>query len=50
VQYQPLHATHADLLRRAGDHVGADRAYGRAISLSTNNVERAELERRRHTL
>jgi RNA polymerase sigma-70 factor (ECF subfamily) len=50
VQYQPLHATHADLLRRSGDKVGADRAYERAISLSTNSVERAELERRRHNL
>jgi RNA polymerase sigma-70 factor (ECF subfamily) len=47
VQYQPLHA---DLLRRSGDKVGADRAYERAISLSTNSVERAELERRRHNL
>jgi RNA polymerase sigma-70 factor (ECF subfamily) len=35
VGYQPLHATHADLLRRAGDKVGAERAYERAISRRT---------------
>jgi RNA polymerase sigma-70 factor, ECF subfamily len=45
--YQPLHAAHADLLRRAGDPAGAARAYERAIELSANEVERAELERRR---
>jgi RNA polymerase sigma-70 factor, ECF subfamily len=45
-RYQPLHATHADLLRRAGDPAGAARAYQRAIALSTNTVERAELQRR----
>jgi RNA polymerase sigma-70 factor, ECF subfamily len=50
VQYQPLHATHADLLRRAGDTAGAARAYERAISLSANSIERAEMERRRHSL
>jgi RNA polymerase sigma-70 factor (ECF subfamily) len=44
--YQPLHATHADLLRRAGDLTGAAQAYERAIALSSNSVERAELERR----
>src|SRR5437763_3079524 len=48
--YQPLHATHADLLRRAGDHERAAVAYERAIALSTNAVERAELERRLRTL
>jgi RNA polymerase sigma-70 factor (ECF subfamily) len=48
--YQPLHATHADLLRRTGDVRGAARAYERAIGLSTNVVERAELERRLRTL
>lgn len=42
-EYQPLHAAHAELLRRAGDHTGADAAYGRAIGLSGNAVERAEL-------
>ncbi|GAA4600829.1 RNA polymerase sigma factor [Actinoallomurus liliacearum] len=48
--YQPLHAAHAELLRRAGDLTGAVRAYERAITLSTNGVERAELERRLETL
>ena len=45
--YQPLHAARAELLRRAGDAGGADAAYARAIALSANAVERAELERRR---
>ena len=49
-RYQPLHAAHADLLRRAGDAVAAARAYERAIALSTNAVERAELQRRLSTL
>jgi RNA polymerase sigma-70 factor, ECF subfamily len=48
--YQPLHAAHAELLRRAGDRAGAAQAYARAIALSTNDVERAELERRRAAL
>jgi RNA polymerase sigma-70 factor (ECF subfamily) len=45
-RYQPLYAAHAELLSRAGDAAGAARAYERAISLSANAVERAELERR----
>ncbi len=45
-RYQPLHAAHAELLIRAGDAAGAARAYERAIALSANAVERAELERR----
>ncbi len=45
-RYQPLHAAHADLLRRAGDAAGAAGAYERAIALTANAVERAELERR----
>jgi len=45
-RYQPLHAAHADLLRRAGDAEGAVAAYERAIALTANAVERAELERR----
>ncbi len=49
-RYQPLHATHAELLRRAGDDDGAARAFERAIELSANAVERAELERRRSAL
>jgi RNA polymerase sigma-70 factor (ECF subfamily) len=44
--YQPLHAAHAELLSRAGDAEGAARAYERAIALTANAVERAELERR----
>ena len=48
--YQPLHAAHAELLRRAGDVAGAERAYALAIELSENTVERAELERRRQRL
>jgi RNA polymerase sigma-70 factor (ECF subfamily) len=46
-RYQPLHAAHAELLRRAGDAAGAARAYERAIALTANAVERDELERRR---
>src|SRR5262249_54878309 len=49
-RYQPLHAAHAELLRRAGQLAGAGRAYERAIELSANAVERAELERRLRTL
>jgi RNA polymerase sigma-70 factor, ECF subfamily len=48
--YQPFHAARAELLRRSGDRAGADAAYARAIELSTNAVERAELERRRAAL
>jgi RNA polymerase sigma-70 factor, ECF subfamily len=49
-RYQPLYAAHAELLKRAGDAEGAARAYERAIALSANAVERAELERRLGTL
>jgi len=45
-RYQPLYAAHAELLSRAGDRDGAARAYERAIALTANAVERAELERR----
>ena len=45
-RYQPLYAAHADLLSRVGDAAGAARAYERAIALSANAVERAELQRR----
>ncbi|MGH2946125.1 MAG: RNA polymerase sigma factor [Solirubrobacteraceae bacterium] len=45
-RYQPLHAAHAELLSRAGDAASAARAYERAIALTANAVERAELERR----
>jgi RNA polymerase sigma-70 factor (ECF subfamily) len=47
--YAPLHAAHADLLRRAGDRAGAQAAYELAIAASDNEVERAELTRRRAT-
>jgi RNA polymerase sigma-70 factor (ECF subfamily) len=49
-RYQPLHAAHAELLSRAGDSGGATQAYERAIALTANAVERAELERRRDSL
>jgi len=49
-RYQPLHAAHADLLRRSGDVAGAARAYEQAIALTANAVEREELERRRREL
>jgi RNA polymerase sigma-70 factor, ECF subfamily len=45
-RYQPLHAAHAELLRRAGDEAAAAGAYERAIALTANAVEQAELERR----
>jgi RNA polymerase sigma-70 factor (ECF subfamily) len=45
--YAPLHAAHAELLRRAGDGAAARAAYDRAIAVTENAVERAELERRR---
>jgi RNA polymerase sigma-70 factor, ECF subfamily len=49
-RYQPLHAAHAELLSRAGEAAGAARAYERAIALTANAVERAELERRLRAL
>jgi RNA polymerase sigma-70 factor (ECF subfamily) len=49
-RYRPLHAAHAELLRRAGDAAGAARAYERAIDLTSNEVERAELEERLRAL
>ncbi|WP_246115508.1 RNA polymerase sigma factor [Trebonia kvetii] len=49
-RYQPLQAAHAELLRRADDPAGARNAYERAIALSANSVERAELERRMEAL
>ncbi|WP_307795037.1 sigma-70 family RNA polymerase sigma factor [Actinacidiphila acididurans] len=48
--YRPLHATHGDLLRRAGDPDAAARAFERALALGGNAVERAELERRLHRM
>jgi RNA polymerase sigma-70 factor, ECF subfamily len=49
-RYQPLHAAQAELLMRAGDRTGAARAYEQAIALSSNSVERSELERRHSEL
>jgi RNA polymerase sigma-70 factor (ECF subfamily) len=49
-RYQPFHAARAELLRRSDDAAAADAAYARAIALSANDVERAELERRRASL
>jgi RNA polymerase sigma-70 factor (ECF subfamily) len=48
--YQPFHAARAELLRQAGAARDAAEAYARAIELSANDVERAELERRREAL
>jgi len=45
--YQPYHATRADLLARAGHRDAARAAYDRAIALSTNVAERRFLEDRR---
>jgi RNA polymerase sigma-70 factor (ECF subfamily) len=49
-RYQPLHATHAELLRRAGDAGGAGAAYERAIELCDNEPSRTALERRAASL
>ena len=49
-RYQPLYATHAELLRRTGERAAAAHAYERTIALSGNSVERAELEHRLSTL
>lgn len=49
-QVVALRAVPAELRRRTGDRAGAIRGYARAIELSSNAVERAELERRRHAL
>jgi RNA polymerase sigma-70 factor (ECF subfamily) len=48
--YAPLHAAHADLLRRDGDSGGAAAAYERAIALTENTAQRAELQRRQRDL
>jgi len=44
--YAPLHAAHAEFLRRDGDAGGAAAAYARAIALTQNSAQRAELQRR----
>ena len=48
--YQPLYATQADLLRRVGKYTDATAAYSRAMELTANEIERAELLRRKRTL
>ena len=45
-QYQPFHAAHADMLRRAGDETGARKAYGQAIKLTDNEAEKRFLKAR----
>lgn len=45
-RYHLYHSARADLFRRAGRHVEAAVAYRRAIALTTNDIERAHLERR----
>jgi RNA polymerase sigma-70 factor (ECF subfamily) len=45
--YQPYHATRADLLARAGHPVEAAASYDRAIELTTNPTERRFLTERR---
>jgi RNA polymerase sigma-70 factor, ECF subfamily len=47
IAYAPLHAAHAELLRRTGAPDAAAAAYDRAIAATANVVERAELQRRR---
>jgi RNA polymerase sigma-70 factor (ECF subfamily) len=44
--YYLLHAARADILRRLGQRDTAAAAYGRALSLATNGVERDYLRRR----
>ena len=48
-RYQPLHVAHADLLSKLGDP-SADEAFARALELTTDPVESAELRRRRRAL
>lgn len=49
-EYYPYHAVRADLLRRLGRTEDAAAAYGRAVRLTANDVERAFLMRRRNEL
>jgi RNA polymerase sigma-70 factor, ECF subfamily len=44
--YHLYHAARADLLRRAGRHAEAVDAYGRALALCQNTIERRYLQRR----
>jgi RNA polymerase sigma-70 factor, ECF subfamily len=47
-RYLHFHAARADLLRRLGRNDEAAAAYGRALELASNDVERRFLERRLH--
>ena len=49
-EYQPFHAAHADVARRAQLFEQAAAAYAQAILLSKNDVERAFLQSRLQTL
>jgi RNA polymerase sigma-70 factor (ECF subfamily) len=49
-RYQPFHAVRADLLRRLGRVHEAALAYGAALELTGNEVERAFLRRRADSL
>jgi RNA polymerase sigma-70 factor (ECF subfamily) len=49
-EYVPFHAADAELKRRAGDTAAALSAYDRAIALSQNAAQRADLQRRRRQL
>lgn len=48
--YAPFHATRADLAARTGRTAAARAAYDRAIALTTNEAERAFLDRQRAAL
>ena len=49
-RYQPFHAARAELLRRAGRTDEATTAYARAIDLTSNDAERADLSARQAAL
>ncbi len=48
--YVPWHAADAELHRRAGNVAAARAAYARAMALSANGAQRADLERRQAAL
>ncbi|NKB56304.1 MAG: sigma-70 family RNA polymerase sigma factor [Alphaproteobacteria bacterium] len=48
--YQPFHAAHADILRRADRKPAAANAYRRAIALTTNMAEKRFLEGRLNSM
>ncbi len=48
--YYLYHAARADLLRRMGEKTGALQAYGRALALTSNAIERRYLRRRMASL